>query len=697
MNRTIFKKKKNITRCIFFLSLFGVIILITVFIFTLYFNNVFKKFMINQVTVTQEQSLKNIEQLESDLRNVSTQILNHYSVAMLLYFEKNNDLDNISEAISFMKSIKIVSNLQSIQIVKPSSGKIWLDTSMNPQSLETYYVHHPFYKTVLEEYSKNKTRFFIFPENNILIYVYEDNSGQLVFFNLNVSNMMSMILPDNLYISSNVWLYYNGTLFFHTDRTANDILHTSEIKHKIDTKEKDFLYKKFLYIYTQNNDFLCITQLKYSDIIADSLKTASFIWIAVIALLLFCIIFLKLTSRYFNQRINRYESQIASINYRANKDKIDGILFKVFNHVSLTTPEFSMLSQALNGKGNTSFCAVVVKIANYNQLLLKYGLDDLVLYKYGIRNLAEELFSNEGYCKSTDLTDECIALLISIHHDGDLSTAIENIKAHVADYLAEITLSFAVTKELPTFRQAISHAPTAVNLIHDTYTRESSCIIWENEITVPHQKYPYELEKSIIAAVDQQQISLLDDLLKQFLEFMKPLNRAVAEDWLLTLTINTFHKAFALKSNYIGYDDIIEITTCETAFQAMEYLKKLFITHIPNEEENYPSDATFKKMVEKLTDRNYSNPDYDLTYLSQKLYLSKVYVGRKFRIIFNKTFSQYLTEYRMNVACDLLITTNQKIADIAQLCGFSSSAYFVTLFKKYKQMTPLEFRNRFHK
>jgi len=40
----------------------------------------------------------------------------------------------------------------------------------------------------------------------------------------------------------------------------------------------------------------------------------------------------------------------------------------------------------------------------------------------------------------------------------------------------------------------------------------------------------------------------------------------------------------------------------------------------------------------------------------------------------------------------LLDQSEMNISDIAYLCGFSTSQYFATMFKKHEKCTPLEFR-----
>lgn len=54
---------------------------------------------------------------------------------------------------------------------------------------------------------------------------------------------------------------------------------------------------------------------------------------------------------------------------------------------------------------------------------------------------------------------------------------------------------------------------------------------------------------------------------------------------------------------------------------------------------------------------------------------------------------EYLIKYRLNQSKKLLLETGMTITDICQRCGFSDSAYFGKVFRKYYGMTPSEFRS----
>lgn len=55
---------------------------------------------------------------------------------------------------------------------------------------------------------------------------------------------------------------------------------------------------------------------------------------------------------------------------------------------------------------------------------------------------------------------------------------------------------------------------------------------------------------------------------------------------------------------------------------------------------------------------------------------------------------QYLKQFRIQKAAELLDTTKQKIGDIAIQCGFQEMSYFAKAFREVKKCTPTEYRNQ---
>jgi AraC-like DNA-binding protein len=103
----------------------------------------------------------------------------------------------------------------------------------------------------------------------------------------------------------------------------------------------------------------------------------------------------------------------------------------------------------------------------------------------------------------------------------------------------------------------------------------------------------------------------------------------------------------------------------------------------------------------KYTDNIQSAKDYINNNLKSKLTiesishncgLSKNTLYREFKNEFNITVGEYITQRRIKKSEELLVSTDKSIEEISEQAGFSSAAYFTSVFKKFNNNTPLKFR-----
>ena len=78
--------------------------------------------------------------------------------------------------------------------------------------------------------------------------------------------------------------------------------------------------------------------------------------------------------------------------------------------------------------------------------------------------------------------------------------------------------------------------------------------------------------------------------------------------------------------------------------------------------------------------------------LADRLHISRRHLERKLKEQFGKNFRQMQQEIRLEVAMDLLGTTDKTIAEIAERIGFSNTASFCTFIKNTTGMTPSRLR-----
>lgn len=118
--------------------------------------------------------------------------------------------------------------------------------------------------------------------------------------------------------------------------------------------------------------------------------------------------------------------------------------------------------------------------------------------------------------------------------------------------------------------------------------------------------------------------------------------------------------------------------------------KKLYIKNINVIDKNNKRIYQLKKVLEFI-ELEYSNP-ITLEDLSNKMNLNPKYFTKIFSEMTGKSPIQYLNSYRIEMACNMLLTTNLSITDICLNCGFNDLSYFIKTFKKEKNISPKKFR-----
>ena len=104
-------------------------------------------------------------------------------------------------------------------------------------------------------------------------------------------------------------------------------------------------------------------------------------------------------------------------------------------------------------------------------------------------------------------------------------------------------------------------------------------------------------------------------------------------------------------------------------------------------------DAERIKQMLRFIDQNYAEP-ISAPAIAASAMISESECLRCFRSTIGMPPIQYLKQYRVQKAAELLTSTDRKIADIAASCGFPDTSYFTRSFREVKGVTPGEYRRR---
>ena len=98
--------------------------------------------------------------------------------------------------------------------------------------------------------------------------------------------------------------------------------------------------------------------------------------------------------------------------------------------------------------------------------------------------------------------------------------------------------------------------------------------------------------------------------------------------------------------------------------------------------------------------RNYINLHYaeriTLDDLSRSISINKFYLQKLFKRYFGLSPNEYLIHTRLTRAKQLLRTTALPISQIAMDVGINNIGHFITLFKRYEDITPSAYRQRWY-
>ncbi|MDD6872973.1 MAG: helix-turn-helix domain-containing protein, partial [Clostridiales bacterium] len=92
--------------------------------------------------------------------------------------------------------------------------------------------------------------------------------------------------------------------------------------------------------------------------------------------------------------------------------------------------------------------------------------------------------------------------------------------------------------------------------------------------------------------------------------------------------------------------------------------------------------------------RSHFAENITLNDVAAKLYVNPVYLSRIFREKTGATFTEALTQTRLNEIIRRLQDTDNSVSEIATACGYSNIKYFYRQFKRYTGMSPGDWRIR---
>lgn len=163
------------------------------------------------------------------------------------------------------------------------------------------------------------------------------------------------------------------------------------------------------------------------------------------------------------------------------------------------------------------------------------------------------------------------------------------------------------------------------------------------------------------------------------------------EKYYFDYKVSNLEKIF--KKCFIESEDDIERMYIATSvlMEVFSVLKKMVPTEVKVSDKN-----SFDIILNYITENIYEK-DLTAEKVANHFNFSRGYFSNTFKKNLNTTFKEYVNYERIKKATTLMVNTTYPIKGIADMVGFNDPLYFSKIFKKYRLVSPVEYRESFGK
>ncbi|MCF8378996.1 MAG: response regulator [Bacteroidales bacterium] len=105
----------------------------------------------------------------------------------------------------------------------------------------------------------------------------------------------------------------------------------------------------------------------------------------------------------------------------------------------------------------------------------------------------------------------------------------------------------------------------------------------------------------------------------------------------------------------------------------------------------HPLDKIFIEKVRAIVEESYTDPYFDSKAFSKKIFINRSLFYKKMKAVTNQTPFEFLREYRMNKAIELIMEDKATISEVNTMVGILSRPHFIKCFKATYGTLPSKF------
>jgi two-component system response regulator YesN len=355
------------------------------------------------------------------------------------------------------------------------------------------------------------------------------------------------------------------------------------------------------------------------------------------------------------------------------------------------------------------FLIIYISIDNFNLITHDFSLKTKDMLKSDLQRIISEVIHPYKIINYSFQCEDGILYLFNLQDSmsitnktniNELLHAIHIKVMNATNYTITIGVGSFVEK-LQFINSSYRHAQRAVmqrlskgnnQIIYSDISNKSKVVPKSISFKDEQDLYMYFEEcnlKSIISTIDFL-YKPYKDFLTADINGLSKLNFQIIMSIYKILNQMNIDPESILSDEFTMYNEVNQCTSIEDIINYFTLKIEVSINHIMsinNKDEN--------RLIERCKEyihSNYSN-DISLETAAKYVHLSPSYLSKLFKTHTGEVFSNYVLNFRINKAKNLLSVGVYKASEVAEMTGFYDIKYFYKVFKKVTGLTPSEYRN----
>lgn len=353
------------------------------------------------------------------------------------------------------------------------------------------------------------------------------------------------------------------------------------------------------------------------------------------------------------------------------------------------------------GWADSPFEMITVSIDRYSQWAASFAEEDQMLLKYALNNMVTEHFEASWRIVTSAFQKDSLIVLLQFKNPGEHKLREDAVKlVEVLQEILKISVSIGIGETAPGIMQtARSYSESVMALscrLYEGYgqVHEYSAVKDRYDESTGQADDAWKLE--VLHAIKSSEVdSALEwvrrgaaDIRKKGVQPQKVFRTV---DDLLEEILN-----MASAGNYTLPDELADYTWHQVATMDLSEIKDMLcsiVVHMAGElgaRRQSKEYLLVQNLIHYMKDHLQEN--IGLQDIASHVNMGVSSVSTIFKEETGTTIYDYLTNLRVEKACELLQNSSMKIADIALQVGYQNENSFIRAFRKIKSITPGKFR-----